>query len=443
MTRDLKLYFLLICLPAAVLTGLGVLFLCRQSATAALREGEMRRARIENLAASVQDTVNENGRTEEGVRAALRRWEGGVGVRSPVGAFAWTPKARLVWSTGLQEGVPFPGDVGTRLGELSRWNEWTAIGKKRARRGLMEMGPATVLWGRVDQTAYGLVFEGNPLGEEAAHVDAWLVGGILVVLLACVLAAGAWLMGRAAVKARRDDETKTTFLSNCSHELKTPLAGIGIWIDLLQGGRLQTDAKRVHAYEVIARENARMVRLVGNLLDFSRLEQGRRRYRPACLDLVALAEETVELVRGDFPEHGVSVRAAGPCRAWADADAVKQILVNLLGNAAKYAAAAGCVEVVVEMSDGHPRLSVQDRGPGLSPDERAHVFDRFYRADDALSSRSGGLGLGLSISRALAQDMDGTLSVAARPGGGCIFTLELPLDDGGGALNRRRGEKRK
>ena len=80
----------------------------------------------------------------------------------------------------------------------------------------------------------------------------------------------------------------------------------------------------------------------------------------------------------------------------------------------------------------------------LAPGERAHVFDRFYRADDALNSRSGGLGLGLSISRALAQDMDGTLSVAARPGGGCIFTLELPLDDGGGALDgKRREESRK
>ena len=192
MTRDLKLYFLLICLPAAVLTGLGVLFLCRQSATAAQREGEMRRARIENLAASLQDIVNESGRTGAVVRAALCRWEGGAGVRNPVGAFTWSAKDRLTWSTGLRDGqvCPFPAEVGARLGELSRWNEWTAVGKKRARRGLMEMGPATVLWGRVDQTAYGLVFERNPLVEEAAHVDAWLVGGILVVLLACVLAAG-------------------------------------------------------------------------------------------------------------------------------------------------------------------------------------------------------------------------------------------------------------
>ena len=430
MTRDLKLYFLLICLPAAILTGLGLLFLHRQSAAAAARENEMRRAQVENLAASLQDIVNESGRTGEVARAALCRWEGGAGVRSPVGAFVWTPKAHLVWSVGLREGVPFPVDVGTRLGGLSRWNEWTAVGKKRARRGLMEIGPASVLWGRVDQMAYGLVFDGHPLGEAAAHVDAWLVGGILVVLLACVLAAGAWLMGRAAVKARRDDETKTTFLSNCSHELKTPLAGIGIWIDLLRGGRLQDGAKRAHAYEVIARENARMVRLVENLLDFSRLEQGRRRFRLARVDLAALAADVVELVRGDFPAHGVVVQAEGPCAAWADADAVKQILLNLLGNAAKYAAAGGRVEVVAEVVEGRPRLAVRDRGPGLSAEERAHVFDRFYRADDALSSRTGGLGLGLAISRALARDMEGTLSVAARPGGGCVFTLTLP--PGGG-----------
>ncbi len=430
MTRDLKLYFLLICLPAAILTGLGLLFLHRQSAAAAARENEMRRAQVENLAASLQDIVNESGRTGEVARAALCRWEGGAGVRNPVGAFVWTPKAHLVWSVGLREGVPFPVDVGTRLGGLSRWNEWTAVGKKRARRGLMEIGPASVLWGRVDQMAYGLVFDGHPLGEAAAHVDAWLVGGILVVLLACVLAAGAWLMGRAAVKARRDDETKTTFLSNCSHELKTPLAGIGIWIDLLRGGRLQDGAKRAHAYEVIARENARMVRLVENLLDFSRLEQGRRRFRLARVDLAALAADVVELVREDFPAHGVAVQAEGPCAAWADADAVKQILLNLLGNAAKYAAAGGRVEVVTEVVEGRPRLAVRDRGPGLSAEERAHVFDRFYRADDALSSRTGGLGLGLAISRALARDMEGTLSVAARPGGGCVFTLTLP--PGGG-----------
>ncbi len=420
MSRDLKLYFLLICLPAIVLTGLGLLFLNRQSADAQAREAEMRSARIENLAASLQDLVTENGKTGDVVRVALRAWRGGDGVRVPVGAFIWTPKERLVWSDGVAVSDCLS------IAKREHWNDWTAIGKKRARRGLMELGASQILWGRVDNAAYGIVFDGPPLATQETRFDIWLTGGILVVLLACVLTAGAWLMVRAVQKARRDDKTKTDFLSNCSHELKTPLAGIGIWADLLREGRLTTEEKRARAYAVIADENARMTRLVENLLDFSRLEQGRRRYSPACVDLSALVADVVDLVRGDFAAHGLSIRADANCMARADADAVKQILVNLLGNAAKYAAAGGPVAVAVLRDGAWCRVEVADRGPGLSPEARARVFERFYRADDALHSKTGGLGLGLSISRALAQDMGGRLSVSARTGGGCVFTLELP-----------------
>ncbi len=420
MSRDLKLYFLLICLPAIVLTGLGLLFLNRQSADARRRETEIRSVRIENLAASLQDLVNENGKTGDVVRAALRDWRGGHGVRVPVGAFIWTPKEHLAWSDGV------PESVRQSIAKREHWNDWTAIGKKRARRGLMELGESQILWGRVDNAAYGLVFDGSPLVSEGMRFDIWLTGGILVVLLACVLTAGAWLMVRAAQKARRDDKTKTDFLSNCSHELKTPLAGIGIWADLLREGRLTTDDKRARAYKIISDENARMTRLVENLLDFSRLEQGRRHYNLDAVDLSAIAAHVVDLVRGDFAEHGIEVRAGDNCIACADADAVKQILANLLGNAAKYAAVGGPVEVEVSRNGTWCRVDVADQGPGLSPEARAHVFERFYRADDALNSKTGGLGLGLSISHALAQDMGGHLSVSARAGGGCVFTLELP-----------------
>ncbi len=420
MSRDLKLYFLLICLPAIVLTGLGLLFLNRQSADVRTREAEMRSARIENLAASLQDVVNESGKTGDVVRATLRDWRGGDGVRTPVGAFIWTPKERLVWSDGV------PDSVRPSIAKREHWNDWTAIGKKRARRGLMDLGAAQILWGRVDNAAYGLVFDGYPLASVGTRFDVWLTGGILVVLLVCVLAAGAWLMVRAAQKARRDDKTKTDFLSNCSHELKTPLAGIGIWADLLREGRLTTDDKRARAYKIISDENARMTRLVENLLDFSRLEQGRRKYNFIAVDVAALVADVVDLVRGDFAVHGIELRTGDTCVACADADAVKQILANLLGNAAKYAAAGGPVEVEVSQYGAWCRIDVADRGPGLSSEARARVFERFYRADDALNSKTGGLGLGLSISRALAQDMGGRLSVSARVGGGCVFTLELP-----------------
>lgn len=430
MSRDLRLYFLLICLPAVVLTALGLVFLARQSAAEAARGREMRVARVENLAASLQDLVNESGKTGEVVRAALRDWSGGDGARRPLGAFVWTPKERLVWSWG-ELGRPSPseadGGVASRLAGFSRWNEWTAVGKKRARRGLMSVGDRFVLWGRVDNAVYGLVFAEHPVPETDAWrvVDAWMVGGILVVLLACVLVAGAWLMVRAATKARRDDRMKTSFVSNVSHELKTPLAGIGLWAEMLKAGRFPSEEKRTHACEMIVGENARMLRLVENLLDFSRLEQNRRHYRIESLDAVALAKNAVELVQGDFSRHGIAVAAQGGCRVCADADAAKQILMNLLGNAAKYAAAQGPVEVGVSKAEGTVRVTVADRGPGMSPEAMRRAFERFYRADDALDSSTGGLGLGLSISQALARDLGGDLTVAAREGGGCVFTLEL------------------
>lgn len=427
MSHDLKLYFLSICLPAVVLTALGLTFLHRQSQAAAAREDKMRGIQVENLAAALQDTVNESGRTGEVVRVALTRWTGDSTARAPMAAFIWSPKNRLEWSSGVGEvhQDDFPESMRLRLNELSRWNEWTAIGKKRARRGLMQVDGFSILWGRVENAVYGLVYEDHPIISTKRSLDAWFLGGILVVLLAGVLVAGAWLMVRAAAKARRDDQRKTSFVSNVSHELKTPLAGIGLWVDLLKDGRLSTEEKRADAYGKIAGENARMLRLVENLLDFSRLEQGRRNYHIEAVDMIAVTGEVLDFVRDDFSRHGIMLKGEGSCRACADSDAVKQILVNLLGNAAKYAAEGGPIEISVLRNEGMIRVAVADRGPGMPPEAMRRAFERFYRADDALDSRTSGLGLGLSISRALARDLGGELSVAAREGGGCVFTLEL------------------
>lgn len=432
LSRDLKLYLLLICLPAVALTALGLVFLARQSAAASAREAELRAARAEQVAQTVRDRVLDAAVPAPERETLLDDLE--TGRRRPVGVFAWQVRKGLVRSRGL------PDAVASNLAARTFLKDWTdgsrAATKKPPLRGELvlpgEPAPHHVFWARAgaagEDPVFGAVFAGDPVAPGFGTATVWPVALVLAVLLAGVLVAGAGLMARAAAKARRDDETKTSFVSNVSHELKTPLAGIGLWIDLLRSGRIGADERRRHAYDVIAAENARMVRLVENLLDFSRLEAGRTVLHPASVDVGALAAEVAEVVRGDFAAHGLQVRAAGACTAWADADAVRQVLLNLLGNAAKYAAAGGPVEVAVAGADGVVRASVADRGPGLPAEARARVFDRFYRADDALDSKTGGLGLGLSISRALARGMDGDLSVAARPGGGCVFTLELPAE---------------
>lgn len=436
LSRDLKLYLLLICLPAAVLTGLGIVFLARQSAAAAARADEVRQARAEQVSADVQDAVLDSGVDAAARPEALLALEAGEAGAHPRGAFEWAPRTGLVWHRGVP--APVVADLARRT-FLKDWTDGSrASAKKPPKRGHFAWGEGpdavSVFWARGpanDGRVLGVVFAGDPVASGPVGATLWPIALLLAVLLACVLVAGAWLMARAAAKARRDDETKTTFVSNASHELKTPLAGIGLWIDLLRKGRLRTDEQRAHAYDVIAGENARMVRLVQNLLDFSRLEAGRNVFRFSSVDVDELVAEVVDVMRGGFAAHGLDLRPGGAGCIRGDADAVKQILVNLLGNAAKYAAADGPVEIATAVEGGRVRVSVSDRGPGLSPAARARVFERFYRADDALDAKTGGLGLGLSISQGLARGMGGELSVAPRDGGGCVFTLELPSQPDG------------
>lgn len=416
-SKDLTWYFRAICLPAVVITAVALFYLYQQEKRDRVQAQDLRESHLERLAADLQEPIREAVSTNR--ISVLQNWQGPKGLHAKRGRFAWELHKGLVWSETLS------ADLAQRLNALSRWNEWTALGKKNAKRGLMQVPPnAYLLWARVGSLSYGVVFDENPL-DEPGHLPNWPLGVILAGLLLGVLIPGGWFLTQTARKAREEDAQKTTFVSNVSHELKTPLAAISLWADLLAKGRLKTDERRQHAYEVIVGENARMIRLVENLLDFTRLEQKRRVYHPQKVDLVMLAREVVELVQSNFP-NGVSLSGIAACEIETDADAVKQILINLLGNAAKYAAAGGPVEVVVGRNESSSSVAVADRGPGISAEDRKRIFDRFFRADTALENTTPGLGLGLSISKALAQDLKGDLSVSDRPGGGCVFTFNLP-----------------
>ena len=249
------------------------------------------------------------------------------------------------------------------------------------------------------------------------------LGATLLALVLLCLAGGGLALLRAARRERLDALRKTDFVDNVSHELKTPLSGIRLSAELLAEGRLPDGPRRDKALRSILAESDRLDRLVSNLLDFGRLERGRRRFDLQRVDLAALLENMqVEAAAGGFDlqpgERGLA--------ALADPDALRRILSNLLDNAAKYAPDAPPEIVVRGAGNGAVELVVADRGPGVPPGLEEKVFERFFRADDSLARRANGSGIGLSLARGLARGMGGDLTYRPRPGGGAEFVLVLP-----------------
>jgi len=257
-------------------------------------------------------------------------------------------------------------------------------------------------------------------GMDGARV-LW-IGGCILGLTFLSLVSGGWLLVKAARRSRLEAMRQTDFVSNVSHEFKTPLTTICLCAELAQDEGLAPESRRKALASVVA-ESERLKRLLLNALDFSRLEKGRRRYRMERLDVA----EVVRGICATFSARFADGRLHGPkgeCPATADADAVRQILANLLDNAVRYAP-SGPVEVSACPAEGGARVTVADRGPGLGKAGTRHAFDRFWRGDNSVTRETGGSGLGLAIARSLARGMGGDLTASDREGGGAVFTLEL------------------
>ena len=233
---------------------------------------------------------------------------------------------------------------------------------------------------------------------------------------------GALLFVRTIRRERRHARAKADFFDNVSHELKTPLAGIRLNAELLAQERIPDAALRRGALDAIIVESDRLGRMVDELLDFSRLEKGTRRYSLETFNLAEFALAPAEVQGAVGASQGrAKVRAAGPgANVVADKDAIRQIGVILVSNAIKYAP-EGDIDIEV---DGN-LARYMDRGPGVPRGDEERIFERFHRCDDSLAAKTSGSGLGLAIARALARGMDGDLTYSRRPGGGSVFTLTL------------------
>jgi signal transduction histidine kinase len=208
-------------------------------------------------------------------------------------------------------------------------------------------------------------------------------------------------LARANERLREQDREKTEFLHALSHELRNPLAPIqnGLW--LLQRG---DPAAAERAAAVIARQVHHLTRIVDDLLDVARLSRGKVQLQRSPVDLATVVRHTVEDYRSLFTSRDIrlAVHADGPVALLGDDTRLGQIVANLLTNAAKFTAPGGTVDVFVERDGGHATLRVVDTGIGIPRQMLDRVFEAFVQLDPPVDRRSGGLGLGLSLVRALA-----------------------------------------
>jgi signal transduction histidine kinase len=311
---------------------------------------------------------------------------------------------------------------------------------------------------------------------QAAHV-ARLTLGLLIATLVLAIGVGSWLIVTNLGAELKLARQKTDFVSNVSHELKTPLTSIRMFSELLAEGRVTEPAKQKSYLQIITAEAARLTRLINNVLDFSRMESGEKKYNFQPCDLAEVARNAAQTFRPHLEASGFKFDctlpdAAIPVRG--DGDALSQIIVNLLSNAEKYSNGistpsprpsgerAGVRGTDIETRDlltptlssfwggegenqpnvrkeismqvnrketplPYVEIKVLDRGTGVPRDCAEKIFEKFYRAHDSLSSSIQGSGLGLTIARQIARAHGGDVVYEPREGGGSCFSLRLPL----------------
>lgn len=370
----------------------------------------------------------------EPARTGWTPWFSGEGMN----LLGWAAEAggRTVWGVEIETmallsrlvaALPEPARAGESFalvdgnGRIVRQTGAREIPAGEAPVAAASLAPAMPHW----QVAY----HAPPSGSAAAASGFRLVSTLLVAALVLAILAGGLLLAGEARRQERDAMRKTSFVANVSHEMKTPLTTIRMYAELLGEGRVTDEAKRRRYLDTIVREGARLTRLLNNVLDFGRLEQRRRAYRPETLALGEWLGALLEMQRRRVEEAGLRLEVRLPsdgATLTADRDASEQIVLNLLDNAIKYAASGGVVEIEAASAGGRAAIRVLDRGPGVSAALRERVFEKFFRADDSLASGVQGCGLGLSIARRLARDMGGDLVCRARDGGGACFETTLP-----------------
>jgi signal transduction histidine kinase len=225
---------------------------------------------------------------------------------------------------------------------------------------------------------------------------------------------------------------KSDFVSNVSHELRTPLTAVKGSVDNMLDGITGTlNEKQIRYLTRIKSNTDRLSRLINDLLDLSRIEAGKIDIKPTVLSPENLARDVVEILRSMVVDKLIDLEVIcheHDVTAWADRDKVTQVLMNLVGNAVKFAPSHGNVTIAIERDgDSWVQVSVADTGPGIPRPELERIFDKFYQVSQVDKRKSRGTGLGLAISKALVQMHGGKIWVESELGKGSTFSFTLPV----------------
>lgn len=253
---------------------------------------------------------------------------------------------------------------------------------------------------------------------------------LLGLALGLVVAATVFSM-RFALRQMELARLKSHFVSNITHELKTPLAAIRLYTETLQQGRVHDRSESDRFLGIIHKECVRLTSLIANVLDFARIEDGRRRYTFAPAAVGDVVRDVVEAYGFQLREKGFTVEldiAPQLPLAVVDRDALGQAVLNLLDNAVKYSHDERRVGVQVRAEAGEILVRVEDRGVGIPLSEHGKIFDAFYRVEKGLEHRVKGSGLGLAVVKHIAEAHGGRVEVVSRSGAGSAFTLRLPAN---------------
>jgi signal transduction histidine kinase len=255
---------------------------------------------------------------------------------------------------------------------------------------------------------------------------------LTLLLVLSVTLFGAYLLWRDVRRDVRMAEMRSQFVSSVSHELKTPLTAIRMFAETLRLGRSKNLKTQAEYLDTIVSESQRLTRLLNNVLDFSKIEQGQRIYRLEPTSLSEIIQASARAMKYPLSQQGFELNVhveKGLPDVRVDKDALEQAILNLLNNSMKYSGESHEIDLRLQRKDDQALIQVTDRGVGIDPREQKRIFEKFYRVPMPENKRIVGTGLGLTLVSHIVKAHGGNIEVESEPGKGSTFSIYLPLEN--------------